>query len=121
MKVGICFKSSSEMSDRLFEGITTYRKCQIFQFLDFNKLNILFGKEQNVQNIDIDPFISSVKLFPGQMGFWSPFPLVNAPVPRKDCCTLETCDLVFSLSDLQRYPDKLQAEYTQRKISIQLS
>lgn len=51
MKVGICFKSSSEMSDRLFEGITTYRKCQIFQFLDFNQLNILFGKEQNVQNI----------------------------------------------------------------------
>lgn len=51
MKVGICFKSSSEMSDRLFEGITTYRKCQNFQLLDFNQLNILFGNEKNVQYI----------------------------------------------------------------------
>lgn len=46
MEVGICFKSSSEMSDRLFEGITTYGKCQNFQLLDFNQLNILIGKEK---------------------------------------------------------------------------
>lgn len=46
MEVGICFKSSSEMSDRLFEGITAYGKCQNFQLLDFNQLNILIGKEK---------------------------------------------------------------------------
>lgn len=53
MKVGICFKSSSEMSDRLFEGITTYGKCQNFQLLDFNQLNILFGKEKKFPEYSI--------------------------------------------------------------------
>ena len=40
MKVGICYKRSSEMSDRLLNGIITYKKDQKFWLLDFNQPDI---------------------------------------------------------------------------------
>lgn len=98
-------------SDRLFESIKTYRKRWNFQPLDFNQFNIYLERNKNSR------FLLAL-LWDYSQGRWSfgaPFTLVNALVPRKHCCTWETCDLVFSPSDAAEVL-KLQSQYTQRKI-----
>lgn len=105
-KVGICFKSSSEMSDRPFEGITTYRKGQNFQVLDFNQLNILFGKEQNFQNIIF--FWLFYEIIPRAVGGLEPLSFGKCSCAQRGLLYLGNSDLVFSLSGAAENPDQLQ-------------